>query len=173
VTADTEARDVGLAREGDPEAFERLYRSHVDRIHSLARRMGGPDLADDLTQEIFIRAWRKLDTFRGDAAFGTWLYRLAMNLILTRRARVRRREARTEAGEGALTGFTSRDRNPGLKVDMEAAVETLPDGARQVFVLYDVEGFTHKEIGRMLEISTGTSKSQLHRARALLRERLL
>lgn len=173
MTASSEARDVGLAREGDPDAFERLYRSHVPRIHSLARRMGGPDVADDLTQEIFIRAWRKLHTFRQEAAFGTWLYRLAMNLILSRREQIRRRESRTEAGEGALAGFTSRDRNPGLKVDMESAVATLPDGARQVFVLYDVEGYSHGEIARMLEISSGTSKSQLHRARALLRERLL
>lgn len=164
--------DVARAREGDTDAFERLYRKQVGRIHSLARRMAGAQAADDLTQEIFVRAWRKLDTFRGDARFGTWLYRLAMNLILSRREAMRRREDRFRTGERILEGFHARPGTPGLSVDLEAAVERLPDGAREIFVLYDVEGYTHAEIARMLEVSTGTSKSQLHRARALLREHL-
>lgn len=165
--------DVARAREGDTEAFERLYRENVGRIHSLARRMAGARSADDLTQEVFVRAWRKLDTFRGEARFGTWLYRLAMNLILSRREAIRRREDRFRTGERILEDFETRSGTPDLSLDFESAVGRLPDGARRIFVLYDVEGYTHAEIARMLEISTGTSKSQLHRARALLREYLI
>ncbi len=172
VTESTELQDVARAREGDPRAFERLYREHVARIHSLARRMAGPESADDLTQEVFIRAWRKLHTFRGDARFGTWLYRLATNLILSRRTTIRRRQARKVAADERLEGMSGREATPGLAVDFETAIGRLPDGARQVFVLYDVEGYTHGEIAEMMEISTGTSKSQLHRARMLLREEL-
>lgn len=164
--------DVTRARDGDTEAFERLYREQVGRIHSLARRMAGAQAADDLTQEIFIRAWRKLDTFRGEARFGTWLYRLGMNLILSRRQSMRRREDRFRTGEGILEGFEARSDTPGLSLDFETAVERLPEGAREIFVLYDVEGYTHGEIAGMLDISAGTSKSQLHRARTLLREYL-
>lgn len=163
---------VRAARAGDADAFERLYRIHVGRIHSLARRMAGGQAADDLTQEVFIRAWRKLQTFRGDARFGTWLYRLAMNLILSRRRAMRRREDRFRTGERILERCQARSDAPELSLDFESAVETLPEGARQIFVLYDVEGHTHGEIAEMLDISAGTSKSQLHRARTLLREYL-
>jgi len=108
-----ETHDVELARAGDAQAFERLYRGRVSRVHSLARRMAGDDVADDLTQEVFIRAWQKLDSFRGDAAFGTWLHRLAVNLILTRRERMKRRESRTVRGDEALlSGFRSRSQRP-------------------------------------------------------------
>ncbi|MGD2071078.1 MAG: RNA polymerase sigma factor [Gemmatimonadota bacterium] len=161
-----------LAKAGDPRAFERLYRANEARIHSLVRRMVGSGPADDLTQEVFIRAWEKLGTFRGDAAFGTWLHRLAVNLILSRRKTLRRREARTVDGEGRIERFEARRSRPDIAMDLEDAVEDLPDGARQVFVLYDVEGYSHGEIAGMLEVSVGTSKSQLHRARMLLREAL-
>lgn len=167
-----ETQDVTLALRGDTAAFERLYRATVPRIHSLTRRMGGDDLAEDLTQEVYIRAWQKLETFRGDAAFGTWLHRLAVNLILSRRETIRRREARQVSGSGRLESIAGRSSTPGLKMDLEAALTRLPDGARQVFVLYDVEGYSHEEIGRMMGITDGTSKSQLHRARMLLREYL-
>lgn len=172
MAAAAEPRDVELAARGDHEAFERLYRGSVSRIHGLARRMAGPDLAEDLTQEIYIRAWEKLHTFRGDAAFTTWLHRLAVNLILTRRASVRKRQARRVDGEGILRRTRTRRDRPGLKVDFEAAVAELPEGARDIFVLYDVEGYAHKEIAEIKGISVGTSKSQLHRARMLLREYL-
>lgn len=161
-----------LARDGDPVAFERLYRENVGHVHALARRMAGADAADDLTQEVFIRTWEKLSTFRGDSRFGTWLHRLAVNLILTRRESLRKRQARFLTGEGILDRFRSRNGRPELVMDFETAVERLPRGARQVFVLYDVEGYTHQEIGDRLGISPGTSKSQLHRARMLLREHL-
>ena len=167
-----ESLDVSLASRGDAAAFERLYRGSVSRIHSLARRMVGEDVADDLTQEVFIRAWQKLGTFRGDASFGTWLHRLAVNLILSRRETLRRRESHRVFGDNILESTASRASTTGLRMDLERAVTKLPDGARQVFVLYDVEGYTHEEISGLVGISSGTSKSQLHRARKLLRELL-
>lgn len=167
-----EQRDVDRAAAGDAEAFERLYRSTVDRIYALARRMAGVDAADDLTQEVYLRAWRKLATFRGDASFSTWLHRLAVNLILSRRETLRRREARHVPAEGLVESLTARARTPGLRMDMEAAMGQLPEGARQVFVLFDVEGYSHEEISGLMGISVGTSKSQLHRARMLLRGHL-
>lgn len=167
-----EPGDATLAAQGDTVAFERLYRAQVARIHSLARRMAGDDMADDLTQEVFVRAWEKLGTFRGEASFGTWLHRLAVNLILSQREKRRKRESREFSNDEALAGMAARRVAPAWAVDMEAALLELPDRARTVFVLYDVEGYTHEEIGGMMGITSGTSKSQLHRARMLLRERL-
>lgn len=161
--------DARLAAAGDREAFERLYRRHVARIHSMARRMLGAEDADDATQEAFIRAWEKLGTFRGDAAFGTWLHRLAVNVMLATRSAAARTERRF-AQEGAVA---DRPHRPGLdletEMDFEAAIATLPAGAREVFVLHDVEGFKHREIAAMLGVEAGTSKAQLHRARMALR----
>jgi RNA polymerase sigma-70 factor (ECF subfamily) len=157
---------------GDARAFERLYRATVPRIHSLARRMAGESVADDLTQEVYLRAWSRLHTFRGDARFSTWLHRLAVNLILTRRASMKKQHDRTVSGAGLLERMTAKVSRPGVRLDFEAALATLPDGARDVFVLYDVEGYKHEEIGEMLGIHPGTSKSQLHRARMLLRRHL-
>jgi RNA polymerase sigma-70 factor (ECF subfamily) len=160
-----------LAAAGDAHAFGRLYRDHAARIHTLARRMASEDEADELTQDVFVRAWEKLGTFRGEAAFGTWLHRLAVNLILAKRAAAGRRRSR-EAGDEALEITPGRSAPPELRMDFEKAVEWLPDGARHVFVLFDVEGYRHEEIAQMLGISVGTSKSQLHRARMILREHL-
>ena len=162
-----------MAADGDHAAFERLYRGHVGRIHALARRMVGDDVAEDLTQEVFIRAWSKLGSFRGDARFATWLHRLAVNLLLTRRETLRKREAKAVTADGVLDRLVApRQRSPGAAVDLEAALARLPDGARQIFVLYDVEGYGHEEIAELVGISVGTSKSQLHRARMLLRGHL-
>jgi RNA polymerase sigma-70 factor (ECF subfamily) len=160
------------AARGDTRAFERLYRATVPRIHSLARRMAGESSADDLTQEVYLRAWSRLHTFRGDARFSTWLHRLAVNLILTRREALKRQRDRTVSATGMMERMAGRVGRPGLKVDFEAALGTLPERARDVFVLYDVEGYKHEEIGEMLGIHPGTSKSQLHRARMLLRRHL-
>lgn len=168
----SEAADVTLAASGDSRAFERLYREHVARVHSLARRMAGPDHADELTQDVFVRVWEKLGSFRGEAAFGTWLHRLAINLILSRRGRMgveRRRYVDDDDGVRALRG---REARPDLKMDFETAIGRLPDGAREIFVLHDVEGYKHEEIGEVLGVATGTSKAQLHRARMLLRRHL-
>ena len=167
-----ERQDVDLAVGGDASAFERLYKGSVARVHGLARRMAGDDLADDLTQEVFIRAWEKLSTFRGDSSFNTWIHRLAVNLILSRRETIRRRQKRQVSLEGVLESVASRRQSPGLSVDLESALTHLPDGARNVFVLYDVEGYSHDEIAGMMGITSGTSKSQLHRARMILRTHL-
>jgi RNA polymerase sigma-70 factor (ECF subfamily) len=134
--------------------------------------MVGLEWAEDLTQEVFIRAWSKLGTFRGESSFGTWLHRLAVNLILSRRETLKRRAGRQQPEGGILNRTPARERNPGLVMDLESALGRLPDGARQVFVLFDVEGYPHTEIAEMMGISPGTSKSQLHRARMMLREYL-
>ena len=170
--AENDAVDAVLAAAGDSHAFERLYRRHLGRIHSLARRMINPEEADDATQAVFIRAWEKLGTFRGEAAFGTWLHRLAVNLILGRRETLGIRRQRHLDGDTALESVPSRRSTPEISMDFEAALARLPDGARQVFVLHDVEGYRHEEIADMLGLATGTSKSQLHRARMALRRHL-
>jgi RNA polymerase sigma-70 factor (ECF subfamily) len=149
-----------------------LYEAHVGRIHSLARRMIGPDLAAEATQDVFVRAWQKLGSFRGEAAFGTWLYRIALNLLLSQRAQLATRRRRELADDDLLAMLPDRPRSGDLGLDFETAIGRLPDGARQVFVLHDIEGYKHEEIGRMLGVTTGTSKAQLHRARLLLRRGL-
>lgn len=168
----TEAEDVAAAAAGDVRAFERLYRRHVARVHSLARRMMGPEDADEATQDVFVRVWEKLDTFRGDAKFGTWLHRVAINLMLGKRKKRGRRRERFVEGEAILETFSSHPVRSETRIDFESAIECLPDGAREVLVLHDVEGYKHREIARQLGISPGTSKSQLHRARMMLREHL-
>ena len=173
MAAPVHSGDVSRAAAGDQEAFGRLYREHVGRVHALVRRMSWADVADDLTQEVFIRAWQKLGTFRGEARFATWLHRLAVNHVLSRRQTLRRRESRQVAGEGILAGMAARPyRSSALAMDFESSLAKLPERARQVLVLYDVEGFGHEEIAEMMGVSVGTSKSQLHRARMLMREHL-
>ncbi len=173
VPAYYEADDVRRAAEGDHAAFERLYREHVGRIHALCVRMVDEQSADDLTQEVFIRAWSKLHTFKGQARFGTWLHRLAVNYVLSRRETLKKRRARTASGEGLFAKLSApRRRSSGAALDIEDAMGRLPSRARDVFVLYDVEGYSHDEIADSLGVSVGTSKSQLHRARMLMREHL-
>jgi RNA polymerase sigma-70 factor (ECF subfamily) len=168
-----EQDDVRRAVDGDAEAFERLYRSHVGRVYALAVRLVDAERADDLTQEVFIRAWNKLASFRGKARFGTWLHRLAVNLILSRRETLKARDGRRGGGDDVVARAASpRRESPGMRMDLEAAVRSLPQRAREVFVLYDVEGYSHEEIANLMEVSVGTSKSQLHRARMLMREYL-
>jgi RNA polymerase sigma-70 factor (ECF subfamily) len=165
--------DVALALKGDERAFERLYRIHHGRVFTLALRMAGPLWAEDLTQDVFIRAWNKLGTFRQEASFGTWLYRLAVNLILSRRQTLKKRQQSTvPGGDEALKTLATRQSSPGLALDFEEAIQKLPEGARDVFVLYEIQGYPHAEIGDLMGISVGTSKSQLHRARMMLREHL-
>lgn len=170
---DAQTADAALAASGDGRAFERLYRAHVARIHSLVRRMMGPEHTDDVTQDVFVRAWHKLPSFRGEAAFGTWLYRLAVNVILARRATIGTERGRYDAREDTWDTLPGR---PGaaveLSMDFEKAIGRLPDGARQVFVLHDIQGYRHEEIAELLGIVPGTSKSQLHHARMTLRKHL-
>ncbi len=172
VRADAEVVDAALAASGDAHAFERLYRSHVARIHGLARRMINADAADELTQDVFVRAWQKLGTFRGESQFGTWLHRLAINVILARRATLGTQRERYEDGDEAFESVAARPAQTELGMDFETAMGRLPPGAREVFVLHDVEGFRHEEIAETLGIAVGTSKAQLHRARMMLRKHL-
>jgi len=130
------------------------------------------DEADDVTQDVFIRAWQKLSTFRGESAFGTWLHRLAVNVVLARRKSVGIERGRFINQEEPLAGLTGRQATSELSMDFEEALASLPEGARQVFVLHDVEGYRHEEIARMLGVVPGTSKSQLHHARMALRRHL-
>lgn len=134
-------------------------------VHALARRLLGGVHADDLTQDVFVRAWQKLATFRGDGPFGGWLRTLAVHLL----ANAHRRQAPLPTATIEPLAATAQ---PSLRLDLEAAIGRLPPGARAVFVLHDVEGHGHDEIAALLGVSTGTSKSQLHRARALLRDLL-
>ena len=167
-----DASDVAAAAHGDVRAFERVYRRHVARIHSTAVRMLGPEEADDATQDVFVRAWQRLAQFRGDSAFGTWLFRLGVNVMLSRREVVATRRQRHVDDDAVIDTLSSRDPSPELSLDFEAAMQRLPPGMRQIFVLHDIEGYKHDEIAAMLGIAQGTSKSQLHRVRMVLRKYL-
>ena len=169
----TQGDDVALAAAGDRSAFERVYRAHVARVHGLARRMAGPEAADELTQDVFVRAWQKLGTFRGDASFGTWLHRLAVNVIIERfRSLGTQRDRFLADAEETLERLPSPRPSGDFRMDFDTALARLPHAARNVFLLHDVEGYKHQEIGDLLGISAGTSKSQLHRARMLMRGHL-
>lgn len=163
---------VALARNQDTKAFEVLYRLNVNSVYSLAYRLtANVAMAEEMTQEVFIRAWQKLSLFEGKSAFSTWLYRLATNVIL---GLLRKKQpiviSLEEAVPGSLKG--QEKSNPGQMMDIEKALLKLPNGARQIFVLYEIEGHKHKEIAPLLGIAEGTSKTQLHRARKLLQELL-
>ncbi len=162
---------VRRARQGDRRAFEALYRANVGRIYALCLRMSGERTrAEELCQGAFVRAWEKLDGFRGDAAFSTWLHRLAVNHVLGDRRSGLRRLARVVPVEDPEAAATGRTPPAGIGLDLERAIATLPTGARLTFVLHDVEGYAHPEIAQLLGVTVGTSKAQLSRARKLLRE---
>jgi RNA polymerase sigma-70 factor, ECF subfamily len=170
--------DVARAAAGDRSAFERLYRQHVNRVFSLCARMvADRSRAEELTQDVFVRAWEKLRLFRGESSFNTWLHRLAVNVVLNARktdgrAKERFEENDEEFGMDAHAGIVGMPLAPGDMLDLEKAVAKLPPGARRVFVLHDVEGYKHEEIAEQLGVTTGATKAQLHRARLLLREAL-
>jgi RNA polymerase sigma-70 factor, ECF subfamily len=171
-----DAADASRAAAGDFRAFERLYRAHVGRVHALARRMLSADEAAEATQDAFVRAWQKIGQFRGDSAFGTWLHRLAVNVFLARRQVLkleRTRHVEDETVLAAVPARTAGATGSDTRIDVEVAIETLPQGARIVFVLHDVEGYRHDEIATLLGVTTGTTKAQLHRARMILRGSLV
>ena len=172
VTKDDSA-DVLLAKGGDERAFERLYRRHSPRVYNLARRMLGEDHAADGTQTVFIRCWNKLETFRGESQFSTWLHRLAVNVFLGERGTLGTERQRYHEDDAVLEVVPARAGSSAeFSMDFEEAIQKLPTGMRTVFVLYDVEGYTHEEIGVQLGIATGSSKAALHRARMALRKHL-
>jgi RNA polymerase sigma-70 factor (ECF subfamily) len=170
--------DVARAAAGDRGAFERLYRQHVNRVFSLCARMvADRGRAEELTQDVFVRAWEKLRLFRGESSFSTWLHRLAVNVVLNARKSDGRQQSRfeendEETGMDAHAGVVGMPLAPGDLLDLEEAITRLPPGARRVFVLHDVEGYKHEEIAEMLGVTSGATKAQLHRARLLLREAL-
>src|SRR3954464_370194 len=166
---------VRRAQSGDVNAFEVIYKEHSGRIFALCLRLSGGERSEatELMQDVFIKAWRRLASFRGDSAFYSWLHRLAVNTMLENARGDRRRIARVLPMEDT-SGLETAARPTGvdLKMDMEDAIASLPRGARLAFVLHDVEGYQHQEIAEQLGVSVGTIKAQLHRARRLLRERL-
>jgi RNA polymerase sigma-70 factor (ECF subfamily) len=167
---------IRRAQAGDVDAFEVLYRENSGRVYALCIRLKGGDRSDatELMQDVFVKAWRRLPTFRGDSAFSSWLHRMAVNTMLENARSDRRRTARVLSMEDTslLPGAAARSSSIDLKMDMEEAVASLPRGARLAFVLHDVEGYQHQEIAEQLGVSVGTVKAQLHRARRLLRARL-
>jgi RNA polymerase sigma-70 factor (ECF subfamily) len=163
---------VRRALDGDLSAFEHLYRENVNRVYALALRMtADATQAEDMTQEVFVRAFEKLSTFRGESSFATWLHRLAVNLVIQNRRSDIRRLARVTPQEDLDSFDRGRhDVATEPRIDLERAIATLPPGARAVFLLHDVEGFKHEEIARRTGAAVGTVKAQLFRARRLLRK---
>jgi RNA polymerase sigma-70 factor, ECF subfamily len=161
---------VERARRGDADAFEQLYREHSGWVYALARRMAEDEtLAKDMTQEIFIRLWQKIDSFRGESEFATWFRRLAINVCLNKVGDERRRTKRVFITDDVASFETAaKARAPEVGIDLERAIRGLPAHARTVFVLHEVEGYKQREIADMTGVAEGTVKSQLHRARKLL-----
>lgn len=169
-----EARLVRRAQAGDTRAFEKLYRSHVGRVYAVCRRLAGnTGRAEDWTQDVFVQVWEKIGSYEGRSRFSTWLYRLATNRAIDGLRSEGRRNRRETSVEDPESWFEPGPApRPEGRLDLEAAIASLPTVARMVFVLHDVEGYRHRDIAQMTGLAEGTSKSQLHRARGLLRERL-
>lgn len=171
---DESAELARRARAGDVAAFERLYRTHAGHVRAVCLRLCADGLrAEEAAQDAWVRAWERLSTWRGDAAFGTWLHRLTVNVVLESFRSERRRLARVSlAGDDDEVDAAVPAREPGDALDLERAIARLPRGARTVFVLHDVEGYRHGEIATMTGLAEGTLRAQLCRARRLLMEML-
>lgn len=169
-----EPRLIERVLAGDPAAERELYDAHVDRVYRLAFRMTGDDtLAQDCVQDTFIRAFDRLADFRGDAALSTWIHAIATSVVLNALRKVKRfRHRETPIDEATQMGVTPRRAEPDLKMRLTAAIDALPAKYRMVFVMHDVEGYTHEEIADSMAMPVGTSKAQLSRARARLRDAL-
>ncbi len=166
---------VAAARRGDMRAFESLYRAHSARVYGLCLRMTRrPDVAEDCVQQTFVRAWRNLTSFEGRSSFGTWLHRIAVNEVLTQ---ARNHGTRSESDEERVAELDNEAQQDAPfdaadVMDVERALQTLPEGARHAMVLQALYGYSHEEVADMLGIAVGTCKAQVHRGRRLLRERL-
>jgi RNA polymerase sigma-70 factor (ECF subfamily) len=169
-----DAELIAQALAGDSRAERGLYDRHVDRVYRIAYRVAGDEtLAMDITQDAFIRAFTHLRDFRGASSLSTWLCSIATSVALnTLRGRNRRGRWEAPFEDALVVGVTTRESEPDLKVRMRSAIDALPEIYRAVFVMHDVEGFTHEEIGEGLGVPSGTSKARLSRARALLRTTL-
>jgi RNA polymerase sigma-70 factor (ECF subfamily) len=171
---ESERHLIARAREGDRAAARSLYDAHARRVHRLIFRLcGDEDLARDLTQDTFVRVFRKLDTFRGDSAFGTWVHRIAVSVALNG---MRREKRHRILGQGlddvAEPAVFQGPGDPELRARLEAAINALPEGGRLVIIMHDIEGYTHAQIATLLGIAEGTSKTRLFDARARLRKTL-
>lgn len=173
---DDESLWVEAARGGDAQAFEQLYRKHSGRLYALCWRLSGGDssVAEDILQDAFVRAWNKLGQFRGDSSFGTWMHRLTANVALSDRRIRLRRVAREQPMDPDVerTAMGAADVSQGLRNDLEQAIGLLPERARTVLVLFDVEGYRHEEIAEITGMAVGSSKAQLHRARNMVKKAL-
>ena len=171
-----EAALVDRARRGDVDAFERLYQLHAGRVYALCLRLAGePVEARELMQDTFVHAWEALPRFRGESSLTTWLHRIAVNALLERRRRDKRRSARValvddedDAESGSIASGFVAPADVATAIDLERAIAALPPGVRRAFVLHEVEGYTHEEVAGMTGLATGTLRAQLHRARQLL-----
>jgi RNA polymerase sigma-70 factor (ECF subfamily) len=166
---------VSRARDGDSRAFEQLYRRHSDRVYGLCVRLchGDRAKAEQATQDAFVRAWEKLESFRGEAQFGTWLHRITVNVVLGEHRLLQRWTTFEDVEEqGPRPELAVEPVDHGLSRDLERAFARLPKGARTVLWLHDVEGYKHEEIAELTGVAVGTSKAQLHRARKLMKEHL-
>lgn len=170
---DEDSQLIKSSIEGSGEAFKELFMKNVNRVHSLCLRISADiHLTEDLTQEVFIKAWEKLDTFKFDCKFSTWLHSIAVNQFLMHlRSSKRDKEKTEEFGKGNNMQILKQNSNDS-KIDLQNAISNLPDQARAVLVLHDIEGYKHIEISKMMSIETGTSKAHLHRARKILRKEL-
>jgi RNA polymerase sigma-70 factor (ECF subfamily) len=178
ISDETDLNLARLAAEGNMEAFEEIYKRHYRRVYSLCLRMlQNPTEAEDLTQDVFIQLHRKISSFRGDSAFTTWLHRLTVNQVLMHfRKRVVRYEKTADEEETPIQvvpGTENHNRMSVIdRIALKKAIQQLPAGYKKVFLLHDVEGYEHEEVARILGCSVGTSKSQLHKARAKLKKLL-
>lgn len=169
---------IARARRGDVDAFEGLYRQTAGRVYAICLRMtGDTEQAKELLQDVFVRVWERLGSYRGEAAFTSWLHRLTVNVVLATSRADRRRDHRVGAlpadpDAPAVGDGGTRADSVGHRIDLEAAIAALPPGARRVFVLHDIEGYRHDEIARLTGTAPGTVRAQLHRARKLLMEAL-
>ena len=171
-SASEETLCIARAKRRDTRAFEALYRLHVDKVYGLCLRMtGNVSEAEDCAQEAFIQAWNQIERFRGESQFSTWLHRIAVNAVLGSMRKSKRERDRLQVAE-ALNPQPLETGDSGTLRDLSEAVNSLPEGARHVFVLNAVYGYTHEEAADMLGIAAGTSKAQLHRARRLLAQQL-
>lgn len=167
--------DVARAQRGDMQAFERLYRLHSPRVTALCLRLSGDrNRADELMQDVFVRAWEKLQTFRGESSLESWLHRVTVNVFLAYERGDKRRRAHEDTTDDETYEFAAPSRNAdvGERIDLERAIARLPQGARVAFVMHDIEGYSYDEIAAMSGIAAATVRVQLHRARRYLLEAL-
>ena len=166
---DDEMLLITRVKQNDIQAFEQLYRLHSGRVYALCIRLSGNRaLAEEFAQEAFIRAWQKIRSFRGESSFSSWLYRLTTNVVLTELRKKKLKQVNIDDIPESKNA-KSNQLETGKIMDMEQAIRQLPEGARSIFVLHDIEGYQHNEIAELTGLATGTSKAQLHRARKLLK----